>query len=320
MYLNFLLRENILTLIPIKMNRVKGVRSFAISNKAYSVEIGYITLPTNVDRDSYVETCCRTSTVSVYIERNGSVSHNCIVSRQVFQDLIFPESNDVLGSPVILISSPFFETYFVIATVPALDEITGFAEHIYSKKIFDGDGSFDISASLADGTALISIFGSGKRKLRINVVGDESSVELSTNGNVDLTANGNVHVKSFDSVVSEVVDVDNDKATKTTVTASNISIETPDSLTISVTDGEKSTNIDMNPSGILVKSGESEARVTQQGITLNKSDSGLKNTLKQLIGAIKKLTVTTGTGPSGTPINIAEFEAIENDLENYLEN
>lgn len=37
--------------------------------------------------------------------------------------------------------------------------------------------------------------------------------------------------------------------------------------------------------------------------------------LKELIEAIKKLTVSTGTGPSGTPINITEFQAILEKLE-----
>jgi hypothetical protein len=46
--------------------------------------------------------------------------------------------------------------------------------------------------------------------------------------------------------------------------------------------------------------------------------SGLKKTLSDLIDAINLMTVPTGTGPSGTPINAATFTDIKTDLANYL--
>jgi hypothetical protein len=45
---------------------------------------------------------------------------------------------------------------------------------------------------------------------------------------------------------------------------------------------------------------------------------GIKQAFDELIEAIGRLTVTTGVGPSGIPINKAEFEAIKQKLNNLL--
>lgn len=60
-------------------------------------------------------------------------------------------------------------------------------------------------------------------------------------------------------------------------------------------------------------------RATPAGMTFVRGGSGLKKTLENLIDAITKLTVTTGVGPSGTPINAADFIKVKQDLSNYLE-
>ena len=59
--------------------------------------------------------------------------------------------------------------------------------------------------------------------------------------------------------------------------------------------------------------------ITQGGFTIRKNESGLKRTLTRLCEAIGRLTVTTNVGPSGIPINKAEFDEIRGDLNNYLE-
>ncbi|MDR0726402.1 MAG: hypothetical protein LBF59_10415 [Prevotellaceae bacterium] len=45
---------------------------------------------------------------------------------------------------------------------------------------------------------------------------------------------------------------------------------------------------------------------------------GIKQALDELIDAIGRLTVTTGTGPSGIPINKAEFDAVKEKIGGLL--
>lgn len=69
---------------------------------------------------------------------------------------------------------------------------------------------------------------------------------------------------------------------------------------------------------ILVTIKNAEYSITAQGHKMNVGSSGLKKSLTDLIDAIMKMTVTTGVGPSGTPINASDFLKIKEDLKNYL--
>lgn len=68
-----------------------------------------------------------------------------------------------------------------------------------------------------------------------------------------------------------------------------------------------------------VKADQVTLKASTGGLTLTKGSSGLKKTLDDLLSAIQKLTVTTGVGPSGPPINIADFIKVQQELSNYLE-
>ncbi|MEO0075646.1 MAG: hypothetical protein ABIK31_06020 [candidate division WOR-3 bacterium] len=53
-------------------------------------------------------------------------------------------------------------------------------------------------------------------------------------------------------------------------------------------------------------------------ITLKNNTENFGKLIVDLISAIERLTVTTAVGPSGTPINIAEFTTIKNRFKNLL--
>jgi hypothetical protein len=59
--------------------------------------------------------------------------------------------------------------------------------------------------------------------------------------------------------------------------------------------------------------------VIENGIISVKNKSySLRHAFDDIIAAIEKLTVTTGVGPSGTPINIAQFKTVQQKLNNFL--
>jgi len=63
-------------------------------------------------------------------------------------------------------------------------------------------------------------------------------------------------------------------------------------------------NMTLNPAGL---------------ISIKNSASSLKGIIDKILDAISKLTVTTANGPSGTPINAAEFSAIKVELATLLQ-
>ena len=82
--------------------------------------------------------------------------------------------------------------------------------------------------------------------------------------------------------------------------------------------GEKTT-VTADAEKCLLQVGESVVKATEKGLTFIKGGAGLKKTLEELIDAITKLTVTTGVGPSGVPVNVADFIKIKQGLNDFLE-
>jgi hypothetical protein len=80
-----------------------------------------------------------------------------------------------------------------------------------------------------------------------------------------------------------------------------------------------SLELTIDPDKVELKKGEAILKQTEAGFTMTRSGEGLKKLLEDLITAITQLTVTTGVGPSGAPINAAAFNAIKNRLGNLLE-
>lgn len=81
----------------------------------------------------------------------------------------------------------------------------------------------------------------------------------------------------------------------------------------------KDVEILMDGTQIHVKVADTVLRSTTKGLTISRGSSGLKKTLNDLLTALQQLTVTTAVGPSGLPINIADFQKIQQDLTNYME-
>lgn len=123
---------------------------------------------------------------------------------------------------------------------------------------------------------------------------------------VSRVAGGDRFFISLFSVVDKVVFTRGDLSF--TLDADNIDLKKGDKVMIHV-DAEK----------VEVYTGEAVVKITTGGLTLKKGSSGLKKTLNDLLAALQKLTVPTGVGPSGVPVNIADFAKIQQDLSNYLE-
>jgi hypothetical protein len=73
---------------------------------------------------------------------------------------------------------------------------------------------------------------------------------------------------------------------------------------------------------------KNETKITLGKVEIEASPAGLlsvkngkyslRTAFDDLLTAINALTVTTGTGPSGTPINFAQFDAVKSNLNNFL--
>jgi len=64
--------------------------------------------------------------------------------------------------------------------------------------------------------------------------------------------------------------------------------------------------------------GESYMELTAQGMIMKRGGESLKKLLSDTYAAIQAMTVTTPAGPSGPPINIADFINLQSRLNNIL--
>lgn len=66
--------------------------------------IGYVIIPSDVDRNQFISTCMSTESVSIFTEEGG-IFHNVKVPSSVLQQIDFPDGNVVvLGSAVLYVS------------------------------------------------------------------------------------------------------------------------------------------------------------------------------------------------------------------------
>lgn len=122
--------------------------------------------------------------------------------------------------------------------------------------------------------------------------------------------------------IDKVIFTDNDLEVK--IDTENIDIKKGEKITIHV-DAERlevvndKTKVTHEAEALTLLSDQATIKMTTGGLTLKKGGSGLKKTLEKMLDGICQLTVPTGVGPSGIPINAATFQEIKADLPNYLE-
>jgi phage baseplate assembly protein V len=68
-----------------------------------------------------------------------------------------------------------------------------------------------------------------------------------------------------------------------------------------------------------VKMGDTEVKISQGGPSLTKSNESLKTILVDLLSAIMAETHPTGVGPSGPPINLPQYQAIQTRINQFFE-
>ena len=121
--------------------------------------------------------------------------------------------------------------------------------------------------------------------------------------------------------IDKVVFTDNDLSLtidteKLSMTRGDVTVTSDGSSTV-LKAGDATVTVSTD--GVEMKTGSSTVKATSGGLTISKGGAGLKKTLESLIDAICQLTVPTGVGPSGLPINITAFQRVKAEISQYME-
>jgi hypothetical protein len=210
----------------------RGVARDSVGNSRTSLNSGYIIIPENfkgaVKRKQFVQNCYRKERVSIIIENGGGVMHNCYVTKQVLNDIVFPdvavnerleEKDEIsrLGSLVVFISEPYLGQPVIIGILSKLDE-SQLGDEQEFRVIKSKDDNWAI-LSINGGTGEINITTLGKKSksgnLTINVSNESDdakinltvrgSVNIATTGTTNITAGGDINLVTSENVTVKPV-------------------------------------------------------------------------------------------------------------------
>lgn len=178
---------------------MKGVERSEIWNNNVQIGLAYIVVPFGVDRNDFVQSCYRKERVHIAVER-GSIVKNCYVDSSVLQRIKFPDDSTKLGSQVVFVMEKFRKVPFVIATVTRnMERVISDEETINIQRSLNG-GNLSIVGK-GDGTLLINLEGSDYSKLIIHTTGENSVIDVNSDGLITLNAKDDVTINSSKTIV-----------------------------------------------------------------------------------------------------------------------
>lgn len=186
-----------------------------VNNLGYSSIRGYIYIPDDVDRDTYVQTALRTERVCVIAEDSGAFLKNVYIARDSIQDIYFPREKRELGSCVVCVNILPQNEYIIVAVLSKSDESQLLGEYEFKKEKRSSDAVVSVLGKGKTGEMFIDIDGKETNggRLFVNIRNTESAGQLKINvdGDSSVYSNGNIELQSTESINLSVLNNDTKK-------------------------------------------------------------------------------------------------------------
>lgn len=254
-----------------------------------SCGIGCVIVPSDVERQVYIDRCFSTETVSIMTQSGGMSFNNVPVSLEALQHIEFPEETRTFGSQVVFVFHPQISKPIIVAVLSKGDELFGVNWKQFKAFKSEGENFVSVIGDGRKGTLCVSIRGTENEsggKLQIRVVEPLNKGELSifVQGSIQFIGNDfNVTTNTFKIINNEGFEV----ITKTA------KINAEDKISL----------------------GKENYEPVVLGKTLK------EKIIKPLLSSLKEdLMVSTAMGPSGLPLPgfISKITQIEAELDNIL--
>ena len=287
--------------------------------------IGYVVIPEGCNTAEYIQSCYRNSSISISGGYGCTYMHNVRVTIDALNNIKFPTSGE-FGSPVVWIRDSFTNRAVVIGVLTAggKSNLTGiFQQRIYQEV---AEQIAEIFLDAMNSRVVITALGN-------NNVPAEVVIKASS---------GNAEGDAIKLVSKDIIQAEGKR----------LKILLTDNFDILINDGEKDIiSIKGNPElfelkdqfGNYINFNEESVELKDQfenSVLMNEENvkistekfnvgegseqmvlgNTLLSLLEQLLDAISSLTVVTPHGPSGTPLNAAQFTQIKSKLKTMLSN
>lgn len=283
-----------------------GITTIGAAVERYPVGIAWIAIPANISREEFMATCMRAGKVGLFFE-TGDYVWDVPVDLDVLQKIDFPYDYGELGSCVVYVNMPKHNTPIVVGVLSKDSEAQDYVEDVLKLRKFTNSAHSEIMLDGRNGgmTQLHTSTDPNKPPKLFSMIGDkdvEAWVERRVWGQIFdyIIGDKNTYVSNSVEWIVRQADYEDQESTQTVFGYySGVGWNYSDEFeNIWKMEDQKMT---IDSPEILHGANAEEPAVL--GDTL-------EDILGDLLDAINALTVPTGVGPSGVPLNVAQFEAV----------
>jgi hypothetical protein len=187
---------------------MKGIGMTGLEGFKYSVGIGYVMLPSDLDRDKYIADCYKNSYISIGLD-DGGFLNRVPVSPEVLNFIEFPAETNQMGTPVVYVTDDLYQQPYIVSRFMRKDELGDNKESAFKFRRKVDDSYVEVSGSVqqrtlnlfldtgdADGSINVKLFSKNKNsKLSFDVQGD---VDVVSSGQVSTTTHSKAIIETID--------------------------------------------------------------------------------------------------------------------------
>lgn len=256
-----------------------NIGQIPVNDTKWSCGVGYVAIPSEIPRDVFIYDSIREGTIMIRTEDGGHY-RNCPVSKNIFDEIEWPERTEENGTPIFYVTEPKHQQPVVVGAFNYNDEI-----------IDRGEYEFRMTRQYQNSL--------------VQIVGNSQNSELVFYLQGDVRSDLNIRLANENDRGKLIIDIDGIYSLKST---KNISIFSQESIRQKVGDSEdNSTAIIQDPSQINIRAHKFIVNDGEQAIMLGNM---WKEFMDTFIDIVSKSTVSTAIGqmPLLNAAQIAEFK------------
>lgn len=161
----------------------------------YAAGIAYIVIPSDIDRDVYINECYKSSTVSIYSEMNG-FNNRVYIDKYSLNFIEFPLTVEKFGSPVSFKVHPVMNMPFIDGIYFNSSELSELKENQFKFKRKLKENFVEIAGSSSEKYLGLNVKADVGGKVYVNVrsVDQSGEINLHADGDVNIQATNNLNL------------------------------------------------------------------------------------------------------------------------------
>lgn len=284
-------------------DEVIGIRN--LDTGIGSAGVGFVVVPSEVDRVQYINDCYRTNTLTINGGKGYGYFSGVHADINVMQNIKFPTDEENRGTPVVWVKDAVSQLPVIVAVLRKQGEYYSLNENQFRLKR-----------------------GTETRNVEIFIDGSTSALDITILGDKEEPANIDVKLSSenADSVLTvscdNEINIIGEKAVNVTTNKKatlKVTEKGEDKMSLSYELGVGLKYKDEFENEITAKEGQVDVISKKINHNSGKEPMVLGNTLADLLNeflaAVQKITVISPVGVTSVPVNIGDFAAIQAKLD-----